>query len=191
MYPPDVFRGTLVRLLDVFERLGVRCHLTGGVVSVAYGEPRMTQDIDLVVDNAALARCLPAFLEAVAASGFMRDEESARAAVAARGMFQLFDEAEALKVDIYPRELIPGELDRSVLLEVFEGVRIPCVSRADAAASKLVWAALGSHKSRRDLRRMHHAMGKADREEVRRLAEALGHAVLLREILAEPDEISG
>jgi hypothetical protein len=38
---------------------------------------------------------------------------------------------------------------------------------------------------------MHHAMGEADRREVRRLAEALGHAVLLREILAEPDEISG
>lgn len=148
MYPPEVFRVTLVRLLDVFGRLGVRCHLTGGVTSVAYGEPRMTQDIDLVV-------------------------------------------AEALKVDVYSRELIPGELDRSVLLEVFEGVTIPCVSRPDAAASKLVWAALGSHESRRDLRRMHDAMPVADREKVRRLAEVLGHGVLLREILAEPDEISG
>jgi len=191
VYPPDVFRGTLVRLLDVFERLGVRCHLTGGVVSVAYGEPRMTQDIDLVVDNAALARCLPVFLEAVAAAGFLFDSNAVRSAVAEQGAFQLFDEAEALKVDVYPRELIPGELDRSVLLEVFEGMSIPCVSRADAAASKLVWAALGSHKSRRDLRRMHHAMGEADRREVRRLAEALGHADLLGEILTEADEISG
>jgi hypothetical protein len=38
---------------------------------------------------------------------------------------------------------------------------------------------------------MHHAMGKADREEVRRLAEALGHVDLLGEILTEADEISG
>jgi hypothetical protein len=34
-------------------------------------------------------------------------------------------------------------------------------------------------------------MGEADRREVRRLAEALGHAELLGEILTEADEISG
>ncbi len=191
MYPPEIFRGTLVRLLDVLGRLGVQCHVTGGVTSVAYGEPRMTQDIDLVVDNAAISRCLPAFMEAVSGAGFLFDSDAVRSAVAEHGAFQLFDEAEALKVDVYPRELIPGELGRSVMLEVFEGVSIPCVSRADAAASKLVWAALGSHKSRRDLRRMHHAMGEADCREVRRLAEALGHAELLGEILTEADEISG
>lgn len=151
----------------------------------------MTQDIDLVVDNAALGRALPAFVEAVGAADFFVDATAVRAAVADRAMFQLFDEAEALKVDVYPRELIPGELDRSVMVEVFEGVRIPCVSRVDAAASKLVWASLGSQKSRRDLRRMHGAMAVADRLELDRLAGALGHAALLGEILAEPDEISG
>lgn len=191
MYPPEVFRGTLVRLFGVFGRLGVRCHLTGGVTSVAYGEPRMTQDIDLVVDNPSLCRCLPSFLEAIGVAGFMFDEAAVQAGVASRTMFQLLDEAEALKVDVYPRELIPGELMRSVMIEVFEGMTIPCVSRADAAASKLVWAALGSQKSRRDVRRMHHAMAEADQREVCRLAEALGHADLLGEILAEPDEISG
>lgn len=191
MYPPDVFRGTLVRLLGILGQLGVRCHLTGGVASVAYGEPRMTQDIDLVVDNVALSGVLPVFLEAVAGAGFFIDEAAVRRAVAERSMFQLFDEAEALKVDAYLRELIPGELDRSVLVEVFEGVRIPCVSRVDAAASKLVWASLGSHKSRRDLRRMHGVMPVADRLELGRLAGTLGHVALLGEVLAEPDEISG
>lgn len=110
MYPPDVFRSTLVRLLEVLQRLDVRCHLTGGITSVAYGEPRMTQDIDLVVDN---------------------------------------------------------------------------------AASKLVWASFGSHKSRRDLRRMVVGMSEAEHVEFGRLAGALGHASLLGEILGEPDEISG
>jgi hypothetical protein len=28
-----------------------RYHLTGGIASVAYGEPRMTQDVDLVLDR--------------------------------------------------------------------------------------------------------------------------------------------
>jgi hypothetical protein len=191
VYPPDVFRNTLVRLLDVLERLRVRCHVTGGVTSVAYGEPRMTQDIDLVVDNAALGRVLPAFVAAVGEAGFFLDAAAVRTGVDDHSMFQLFDEAEALKVDVYPRELIPGELDRSVMIEVFEGMKIPCVARVDAAASKLVWASLGSHKSRRDLRRMIVGMSEPERLEFGRLADTLGHATLLGEILAEPDEISG
>jgi len=64
MYPAEIFRDTLSRLLAVLTRHAVRFHLTGGITSVAYGEPRMTQDIDLVVDNPALARCLDAFLAA-------------------------------------------------------------------------------------------------------------------------------
>ena len=69
-------------------------------------------------------------------------------------MFQLLDNVEALKLDIYPRELIAGELDRSCLVEVFAGVEFPVASRADVA-SKLVWISKGSHKSRRDLRQIY------------------------------------
>jgi hypothetical protein len=44
----------------------VRFHLTGGITSVAWGEPRMTQDIDLVVDNETLAGRLDSFLASLA-----------------------------------------------------------------------------------------------------------------------------
>jgi hypothetical protein len=94
-------------------------------------------------------------------------------------MFQLFDMAEALKIDVYPRELVPGELDRSTLLEVFEGMQLPVASRPDAAASKLAWAAKGSHKSRRDLRQICRQMTAADRSELDRLAGLLGLGGLL------------
>lgn len=60
--------------------------------------------------------------------------------------------ARALKLDIYPRELILGELQRSEPLELFEGVFVPVVARTDAALSKLIWIAKGSQRSRRDLR---------------------------------------
>jgi hypothetical protein len=151
----------------------------------------MTQDIDIVVDNAAIARTLESFIDASTQAGFMLDEPGVRRAVADRSMFQLFDMAEALKIDIYPREMIPGELDRSGLLEVFEGMLVPVVSRPDAAASKLVWASKGSHKSRRDLRQIARHMPIADRDELDRLAGRLGLGDLLSEILAEPDEIAG
>jgi predicted nucleotidyltransferase len=191
MYPAEIFRATLSRLLEILTRQGVRFHLTGGITSVAYGEPRMTQDIDIVVDNPSLAVSLDAFMAAAQQAGFMFDAEAVRRAVAEKTMFQLFDMAEALKIDMYPREMIPGELDRSASLEVFEGMLIPVVSRPDAAASKLAWAAKGSHKSRRDLRQIVRLMPLTQRLELDRLAGILCLGDLLTEILGEPDEIAG
>lgn len=191
MYPPDIFRNSLSRLVAILHRLGVRFHLTGGITSVAYGEPRMTQDVDVVVENAAMARAIEPFIATVTQADFLLDAETVRRAVADKSMFQLFDMAEALKIDVYPRELVPGELDRSTLLEVFEGMQLPVASRPDAAASKLAWAAKGSHKSRRDLRQICRQMTAPDHSELDRLAGLLDLGDLLAEILAEADEISG
>jgi hypothetical protein len=191
MHPAETFRQSLLRLLEILSRHEVRFHLTGGIASVAYGEPRMTQDIDIVVDNPSMARATDAFLREAEAAGFMVDAASARRAIADRSMFQAYDMNEALKFDLYPRELIPGELGRSTLLEVFGGVRLPVVSRPDAAASKLIWSSKGSHKSRRDLRHMTRSMTGAERAELVGFARARGLDGLLDEILGEPDEISG
>jgi len=191
MYPPDIFRHSLSRLVAILHRLGVRFHLTGGITSVAYGEPRMTQDVDVVVENAAMARAIEPFIAAAAQADFLLDAETVRRAVEDKSMFQLFDMAEALKIDVYPRELVPGELDRSTLLEVFDGMQLPVASRPDAAASKLAWAAKGSHKSRRDLRQICRQMTAPDRSELDRLAGLLDLGGLLAEILTEADEISG
>ena len=191
MYPPDIFRHTVSRLVAILHRHGVRFHLTGGITSIAYGEPRMTQDVDVVVENRAIARAMESFIAAAEQAGFLLDAASIRRAVAERSMFQLFDMSEALKIDVYPRELVPGELDRSTMLEVFEGMPLPVASRPDAAASKLAWASKGSHKSRRDLRQIVRQMAAGDRSELDRLAAILGLVDLLADILAEPDEISG
>jgi len=191
MYPPDIFRHSVSRLVAILNRLGVRFHLTGGITSVAYGEPRMTQEIDVVVENAAMARAIEPFIAAAAQADFLLDAETVRRAVEDKSMFQLFDMAEALKIDVYPRELVPGELDRSTLLEVFDGIQLPVASRPDAAASKLAWAAKGSHKSRRDLRQICRQMTAPDRSELDRLAGLLDLGGLLAEILTEADEISG
>ena len=189
MFPVDAFRETVSRVTDIFNQLGIRFHLTGGVTSVIWGEPRMTQDIDIVVDNDVLASQIDPFLNALSASVFMFDAGSIRLAVQRRKLFQLLDTQASLKLDVYPRELIPGELSRSEMAEVFEGLSLPVVSRSDAALSKLVWISKGSHKSRRDLRKIFAGASRSDQALIRQMASELNHANLLTEVLAESDEL--
>jgi len=190
MFPVEAFRPTLHKAAEIFRQHAIRYHLTGGITSVFYAEPRMTQDIDLVIDNDAVRACLDAFLASLAGSEFIHNPEDIRQAVSARGMFQLLDSAESLKLDVYPRELIPGELDRSVLVELFDGEELPIASRADAAASKLVWISKGSHKSRRDLRHIVRTATDEDRQLIEALADRLGLRSLYEEVLGESDEIA-
>jgi hypothetical protein len=189
MFPIDAFRNTLAKAVAIFERHAIRFHLTGGLTSVLYGEPRMTQDIDIVADNRALSKNLDAFLKAVAESDFLFDASTVRNAVEHQSLFLLCDQSEVLKLDIYPRELIPDELNRSQQIEVFEGWLLPVVSRADVAASKLLWISKGIHKSRRDVRQFYRMADDAGRFDIRQLAAELELETLLDEVLNEPDEI--
>ncbi|MBC8355601.1 MAG: nucleotidyl transferase AbiEii/AbiGii toxin family protein [Planctomycetes bacterium] len=189
MFPVDSFRATLDKFVAILRQHAIRFHLTGGITSVTYGEPRLTQDIDIVICNQAVVSRIEAFIASLDESEFIFDAGAVRRAVAQRDMFQLLDSIEALKLDIYPREMIPGELDRSQSVEVFEGVELPMASRADAAASKLVWISKGSHKSRRDLRQIFRSGLDSDRELVRGLARQLELESLLDEVLSESDEI--
>ncbi len=189
MFPVEVFRGTLIRLTDVLKGLSIRFHLTGGVTTLAYGEPRMTQGFDVVIDPLTTAKHLDALLAGLRTAGFLVDPATARRSVQEAGMFQALDLAESLKVDLYPRQMIPGELDRSVRLEIFEGITLPVASRVDAVLSKLVWISKGAHKSRRDLRQIMRAANDTERMIVERGATEMGLKTLLVEVLAESDEI--
>ena len=104
-------------------------------------------------------------------------------------MFQLLDIEQVVKLDLYIRCLIEGELDRSVRMELFPGVEFPVVSRTDAALSKLVWIDHGSHRSRRDLRRILENATPDEHSTVRRSAAAMGLTALLDEVLVEDDEL--
>ncbi|MBI2480503.1 MAG: hypothetical protein HYV60_18310 [Planctomycetia bacterium] len=55
-------RETLDKAVAIFRQHAIRFHLTGGLTSVLYGEPRMTQDIDIVIDNQAIDTQLDSFI---------------------------------------------------------------------------------------------------------------------------------
>lgn len=189
MFSPEAFFPVLERVAGVLQQLGIRFHLTGGLVSVYYAEPRLTQDADLVVDPDQLNARLDEFIDAVQRVGFVADPATIRDAARRGRMFQILDSQECLKVDLYPRELTPGALDRSIWVEMTPELRFPIASRPDAVISKLVWISKGSHKSRRDVRQL---MLRASEDEVRAVRDFAGQldlTALLGEVLAEPDEI--
>ncbi len=190
MFPPEAFQSTVHKVAHILRRLGIRFHLAGGVTSILYGEPRMTQDIDLVVDPRGIRPQLAVFLDNLRESDFLYDADSLRAAVMQGTMFQLFDKVEALKLDLYPRELIEGELDRSCTAEIFAGVELPVVSRTDAAAAKLIWISKGSHKSRRDFRQIYRTSSAEERQRIADFAQQAHLQSLLQVVLEESEELS-
>lgn len=189
MFPVDAFRRTMIKFVDIVQTLDIPFHITGGAVSSAYGEPRLTQDIDIVISPSRAQAVVEDLITRLKLTDFLFTEAVVRNSVACGDLFQLLDTQESLKLDVYPRELIPGELERSVSVEIFEGLFLPVVSRQDAALSKLIWISKGSARSRRDLRSIFRLSSDADRREILKFATHFGLASLLDEVLREPDEI--
>lgn len=190
MFPIESFKNSLLKFVEILYRQEIPFHLTGGITGVAYGEPRLTQDIDIVIENAASVANLESLVSDLTQSDFVFTEATVKEAIRNKGMFQLFDSVESLKLDIYPREMIDGELSRSQEVEIFESVRLPITSRTDAAISKLIWSSKGSHKSRRDFRQIFLRSSETEMNTIRKMAENLGLVQLLDEVLQESDEIS-
>lgn len=189
MFPIESFQNTLLKIVNILRQQGIPFHLTGGITGVAYGEPRLTQDIDIVLENRATLNRIETLIEALKESDFIFDANSIRQAVLNKQMFQLFDSVEALKLDMYPREMIEGELTRSQSIEVFESVLLPIASRMDAAISKLLWVQKGSHKSRRDCRQIARNSNEPELNSIRQMAKKLKLDSLFEEIMNESDEI--
>jgi len=189
MFPIEAFRGTVERFIGILKSLKIRHHLTGGVVSVAWGEPRMTQDIDIVIDRVDATANIERLVSEIQSAGYFADEQGIRNAIHGGKPFQLLDQVEVLKLDVYPRELVPGELSRSVLAEVFPGSSIAIVSRPDDALSKLIWIKRGNHKSRHDLRQIVRRLSEEENVFLRTQALQLELTDLLDSVLAESDEL--
>jgi hypothetical protein len=90
-------------VVERFERLGIRYFVTGSVVTVFYGEPRFTHDVDIVatLNPAEVAR----FCREFPSPDFYVNEEAACQAAAACGQFNIIHPASGLKIDV----IIPAD----------------------------------------------------------------------------------
>lgn len=190
MFPAEIFGKTIGKVVVVLNRHAIRYHLTGGITSILYGEPRFTQDVDIVVDPISSRLRQKEILSDLISQDFHLNLLEASRAIEQGEMFQLFDSEEALKIDIYVRELIPGELSRSVKAVLFEGTELSFVCPEDAVLSKLIWISRGSQKSRRDFRKAYVMASEKSRVLIAARAAEMQLDLLMSEILAEPDELS-
>ena len=88
----------LQRTVEVLERLGLRYFVTGSMATIFFGEPRFTNDIDIVVD---LPRGrISEFCAAFPSPDFYLSEETVLRAVSRRGQFNIIHPASGLKVDV-------------------------------------------------------------------------------------------
>ncbi len=189
MFPVEAFQQTVTRFVSILQKLEIPFHITGGSISSAYGEPRLTQDIDFVISPQIAKKRIDDLVKAISMSEFLFTESVLRDGVTNGTMFQLLDTKESLKLDVYPRELIPGELERSEMAELFVGVFLPIVGRTDAALSKLIWIDKGSHRSRRDLRGIFRNCNPFQQKAIREFARSIALERLLEVVLAESDDI--
>lgn len=184
VWPQQDLQDSMERISAILADLGLKYHFTGGVASSYYGDPRLTQDLDLVLQLAVDQPETRALLERLSA-GYLVTEPVALDAIKRNGLFQAIDQRSMIKVDFHVGEKIPGELERGTPREIFPGLTVRLVGKEDAILSKLLWIQQGSGKARHDVKAMLKRDEDLDRECLRERAATLGLDDLLAEIEGE------
>ena len=109
---PD-FQETTERIVRLLAELGVRFHFTGGIVAAFYGDPRSTQDLDIVIDLQSRSTRNQRAAGATRCTDYLDHRRGRQNAIAQKGLFQAIDERSMIKIDFHVGEKIPGELSRS------------------------------------------------------------------------------
>lgn len=179
MTQDNALRNTIARINRVLTDAGFRFHFTGGIASTYHGEPRFTQDLDIVVGVSSEldAKKMISTLE----KEYIIDSEAIAEAITKKQMFQALDKDTWIKIDFYGTEKIPNELSRTTRREIFPGIAVPLVSVEDAILSKLIWVKEGSDKASHDIKAMLSANRNLDVVYLEKNALLLGLSHLLKE----------
>ncbi|MGE3162344.1 MAG: DUF6036 family nucleotidyltransferase [Burkholderiales bacterium] len=142
-------------LQDAIRRLedaGIAYMLTGSVALSYYAEPRMTRDVDIVVE---LGERDPRAVTSLFAYDYYVSEEDVGRAIEGRTMFNVLHLDKLVKLDFIVRkdtDYRRREFERRARVDL-PGFKSWIVSREDLILSKLAWAKeSGSELQMRDVR---------------------------------------
>ena len=167
----------LKKVVRTLEQLDIGYMVSGSIVSSLQGEPRSTNDIDIVVNLPqskahALAAAFPS-------PNYYLDEGAVAEAVARKGMANLIDTESGDKVDFWL--LTEDPFDRSRFARRYHeevlGMRIAVSSPEDTILMKLRWARMsgGSEKQFTDAVRVYEVQyEKLDHKYLREWTLKLG-----------------
>lgn len=137
-----------------FETAGIAFMLTGSLAMNFYAIPRMTRDIDLVVQ---LPQLQPATIAALFEPDYYVSEEGIADALRHSSMFNLIHQGAVIKVDCIIRKSAPYRIEefRRRRRLVVAGFETWIASKEDLILSKLVWfAETESERQLSDLRNL-------------------------------------
>ncbi|HLG23286.1 MAG TPA: hypothetical protein VI382_10760 [Candidatus Manganitrophaceae bacterium] len=154
----DLLRYTIRSL----EELEIAYMIEGSLASSAYGEPRLTNDIDIVAD--LQLEHIPGLMTKFPAGQFYLDEEAVRREVSRRGQFNIIHPTSGYKIDIFICGQYPFgrlELSRRHRLEAPDGEHAFFVSPEDVILKKMEYIHIGqSERQLRDILGMLRVQGK-------------------------------
>ena len=179
--------GPLGAIVQELRRFEIPHMLAGSFASSYHGDPRTTQDIDLVIDPSRDA--LERFVQGLDSERFYVSAEAARAAFERRGQFNVVMLESGWKVDLILRKDRPfsrSEFERRRTAEI-AGVEVSVASAEDTIVAKLEWAQRGeSERQLRDVVGILQISAESlDREYVDRWVEALGLEELWKRALSD------
>ena len=167
----------LRRTLDILEASGITYMLVGSFASSAWGEPRLTQDIDIVVD--LHPNQVAAFCAAFPPPDFYVSRDAAEQAARAGIPFNVLHPATGNKVDV-----IPARRDAWGMVQIARRRRVwllpdrqgYCAAPEDLILGKLwYYQEGGSEKHLRDIVGILRVSGDAvNQEDITRWAKQLG-----------------
>jgi hypothetical protein len=149
MEPADLLR----HACEALERLNITYLVTGSTATVAYGEPRFTNDIDIVID--LVSEQLAAFCAAFPRGDFYLSEDAVRAAIQAKHQFNVLHPASGLKIDfilLTDSEFDQSRRQRARRLPVLADRAVTFASPEDVIVKKMLYYREGgSEKHLRDI----------------------------------------
>jgi hypothetical protein len=162
-----------------FERLGIRYFVTGSMASMAYGEQRLTNDVDIVAS--IRPGHVPALVKAFPAPEYYADEEMIRDAVRDRSLFNILHPSSGLKVDVIvcpDSEFDLNRFSRARRIASSDAASAFFSSPEDVILSKMeFYKEGGSEKHLRDITGILKVKGpEIDRDYISRWADRLGVA---------------
>ena len=169
----------LERLAQTLEDLPIPYLITGSMATIAYGEPRFTNDIDVVVRLASLH--VDPLCRAFPPEQFYISRTAIADAVVNHTQFNILHPASGLKIDIMvadDSEFNEDHFSRARPLRVAAGRDVTFASPEDVIIKKLVYFREGgSDKHLRDIRGVLKVMGnEIDRANIERWVSKFGLA---------------